>query len=235
MDDIAAVVPGAGSVGEVTGDAVPSLPVPVETPDLPEVPAPVPPPPAPKPPPPSAPSAAEGAARGYSDSAGEGVTRAPPAAAEPGAFPDAAPRSEPDTRVVTRRPDRRSIGPAEAAPLPRWRAYVWPAVALRIGDALTPLLARLERFAAVQVPDVLGLLSPAAVPGFAGNDLPSERSGLLGQNLRSPPVVALSNEGMSLLAALLIWLLMALGLVALARLVVGEELFEVRRWRGHRS
>jgi hypothetical protein len=40
---------------------------------------------------------------------------------------------------------------------------------------------------------------------------------------------------MSLLVALLIGLLMALGLVALARLVVGEELFEARRWWGHRG
>lgn len=40
---------------------------------------------------------------------------------------------------------------------------------------------------------------------------------------------------MTLLATLLIGLLIALGLVALARLVIGEELFEARHWRGHRS
>jgi len=100
---------------------------------------------------------------------------------------------------------------------------------------LTPLLARFEGLAVVQVPDVFGLSPPSAASGSPGNDLPSKRSGLLGQDLRSPPVAAFAKEGMSLLAALLIGLLVALGLVALARLVVGEELFEARHWRGHRS
>ena len=98
-----------------------------------------------------------------------------------------------------------------------------------------PLLVSLDRFAAARLPNLFGLSSPSPAPGSAGSDLPSERSGLLGQNLRSPSIAALSKKGMSLLAALLIGLLMALGLVALARLFVGEELFEVKHWRGHRS
>jgi hypothetical protein len=98
-----------------------------------------------------------------------------------------------------------------------------------------PLLASLDRFAVTQLPGLFGLSLPPPAPRSVGSDLPSERSGLLGQNLRSPSVAALAEKGMSLLAALLIGLLMALGLVALARLFVGEELFEVRRWRGHRS
>lgn len=119
----------------------------------------------------------------------------------------------------------------------RWRAYVWPAFALRIGNALTPLLVSLDRLATAQLSDLFGLSSssPSLAPASAGKDPPAERSGLLGQNLRSPSVAALSKEGMSLLAVLLVGLLLALGGVALARLVVGEELFEVRRWRGHRS
>ena len=127
------------------------------------------------------------------------------------------------------------IGSAETAPLRHWRAYIWPAIALRVGDALQPLLARLDRFAGVQVPDVLGLLTPPVAPVSAGNDLPSKRSGLLGQDLQSPPKVALPEGGMGLFASLLIGLLMVVGLVALVRLVVGEELFEAGHWPGHRG
>lgn len=116
----------------------------------------------------------------------------------------------------------------------RWRAYVWPAIALRIRHALAPLLASLDGIAAARLPELFGLSSPSTVSASTGNDTPAERSGQLGQDLRSP-VAALSKQGMSLLAALLIGLLVALGGVALARLVVGEELFEARHWRGHRG
>lgn len=129
-------------------------------------------------------------------------------------------------------PGRGSVGPAETAPRRHWRAYVWPAIALRVGDALTPLLARLDGLVTGRVPDLFGLLAPSAVPGSGADDLSSERSGLLGQNLQSPPAAALSEERMGLLAVLLIGLLMAVGLVALARLVVGEELFEAGHWPG---
>jgi hypothetical protein len=40
---------------------------------------------------------------------------------------------------------------------------------------------------------------------------------------------------MGLLVVLLVVLLTGVGLVALARLVVGEELFETQHWRGHRG
>jgi hypothetical protein len=237
-DDVAALVPDAGSVAGAPTEALPDPPVP----DVPKVPTPVPLPSASKPPLPSAPTspapATDTVEAAVHDPGGEAKGRAlgtPSETEGPGVSPGPGASSEPGGRAAARRIVGRSIGPAETAPLRRWRAYVWPAIALRIGDALTPLLARLERFAAVQVPDVFGLSSPSAVPGSTWNDLPSKRSGLLGQDLRSPPVAALAKEGMSLLAALLIGLLMALGLVALARLVVGEELFEVRYWRGHRS
>jgi len=98
-----------------------------------------------------------------------------------------------------------------------------------------PLLARLDGFVDVHVPDVLGLLSPPAVSGSVGAARPSERPGLSSQDPRSPVEAALSGEGMGLLATVLIGLLMAVGLVALARLVVGDDLFEARHWRGHRG
>jgi hypothetical protein len=139
---------------------------------------------------------------------------------------------DPGERADVRIPGPGSIGPAETAPLRHWRAYVWPAFALRVGDALTPLLARLDGLVTGRAPDLFGLLAPSAIPGSAGDDLSSERSGLLGQNLQSPPAATLSEERMGLLAILLIGLLMAVGLVALARLVVGEELFEAGHWPG---
>jgi len=241
-DDVATLVTGAGSVVEAPTDELPDLPVPVDVPDVPKVPSPAPPPSASKPPLPSAPTssapATDTAEAAVHDPDGEARERGLATPSETEGF-DVAPgpgaSGEPGGRAAAQRIVGGSIGPAETATLRRWRAYVWPAIALRIGDALTPLLARLERFAAVQMPVVFSLSSPSAVLDSAGNDLPSKRSGLLGQNLRSPSVAVLAKEGMSLLAALLIGLLMALGLVALARLFVGEELFEARRWRGHRS
>ena len=88
-----------------------------------------------------------------------------------------------------------------------------------------PLLARLDDFFGA---DGFGLLSPPAVPGSVGGiELFSERPGQ--PSLQSPSETPLPEGGMGLLAALLIGLLMVVGLVALARLVVGEELFETRR------
>jgi hypothetical protein len=237
-DDVTAIVPDAGSVTEAATEVLPDLPVPSEVPDVPKVPTPVPLPSASKPPaptsPPPATDTAEAAAHGH-DGEAERVMGASSEAEAPGASPGPGASSEPGGHAGAQRIVGGSIGPAETAPLRHWRAYVWPAIALRIRDALMPLLASLDGFAAAQLPDLFGLSPPSPAPGSAGNDLPSERSGLLGQNLRSPSVAALSKKGMSLLAGLLIGLLMALGLVALARLFVGEELFEARRWRGHRS
>jgi hypothetical protein len=239
-NDMATPVPDAGSVTETPINALPDLPVPVEVPGVPKAPSPVPLPPASKLPPPSTPTspapatdAVEEAVHDLGGGAGKRGIETPAEAEGPGVSPGPDARSEPGGRA--RRTVGRSIDPAETAPLRRWRAYVWPAIALRIGDALAPLLTRLDRLAAVRVPDVFGLLFPSAVPASAGNDLPSKRSGLLGQDLQSPPVASLTEKGMSLLAALLIGLLMAVGLVALARLAVGEELFETGRWRGHRG
>jgi hypothetical protein len=239
-DDVAPIVPDAGSVTEAPTEALPDLPVPIVVPDVPEVPHPVPLPSASKPPastaPPPAADTVESAAHGLGGEAKERVVGPSPEAEVAGDSPGPGAISKPGGHPGAQRIAGGSIGPAETAPLGRWRAYVWPAIALRIRDALVPLLASLDRFAAAQLRDLFGLSSPFLAPGSAaGSDLPSERSGLLGQNLRSPPAAALAEEGMSLLAALLIGLLMALGLVALARLFVGEELFEARHRRGHRS
>lgn len=238
-DDIATVVSDVGSVTEAPAKALPGLPVPVEVPELPPVRTPVPLPSVPKPPPPSTPPAPPatdaGEAQGLGDGAREVVTRAPSEAEGPGVLPAPKTRSEPGRTADIGIPGRGSVGASEMAPPRHWRTYVWPAIALHVGDALRPLLARFGGFTGVDLPDAFGLLAPSAVPASAGNDLPPERSGLLGQDLQSPPEAALPEEGMGLLATLLIGLLMAVGLVSLARLVVGEELFEAGHWPGHRG
>jgi hypothetical protein len=118
----------------------------------------------------------------------------------------------------------------------RWRAYVWPAMALRIEDALAPLLTRLDGFVDVVVlPDALETFTSSALSdsvGLAGPPVGVESPS--GETRPSSgPIVP--EEEMGLLATLLVALLTAMGLVALARLVVGEDLFERRHWRGHRG
>jgi hypothetical protein len=218
---VAADVAAVTSEVEAATNALPGPPVPIETPDVPKVPVPS---PSVAPPPPSVPGVAE-----------EGVERTAPARTErPAVVPNPDALGEPAAGPVSRKPDRRSIGPAEAAPPLRWRAYVWPAIALRVGDVLKPLLAPMDSLAHLRMPDVFGLFSSSAVHGSVGIDHPKKRSGLLGQDRQSPGL-ALPENGTGLVAALLIGLLLAVGLVALARLVVGEELFEGRYWRGHRG
>jgi hypothetical protein len=232
-DVVAAADPGA--VTEAATKALPGLPVPVETPDLPKVPLPPPPPSAPKMASPSAVTEpAEATVRDLGGGAGEGVPAAAPGTERPAAPSDPGAGGEPDAQAVSQGSDRRPIDPVETAPVRRWRAYVWPAIALRFGDALAPLLSRLDGLVPAEMPDVVSLLSPPAASGPADVDRPARRSGLLGQNLQSPSGPSLPAGGMGLLAALLIGLLMAVCLVSLARLVVGEELFEASHWRGHR-
>lgn len=232
-DDVVAVTSEVESVTEAATKALPSAPVPIETPDVPKAP---PPPAVSKPPPSSAPPPASPAEAPVRDlgKKPEGVTRVAPETGEPAALVGSGARSEPDAPATKRGPDKSSIGPAETAPLLRWRAYVWPAIALRVGDALKPLLGPLDDLVRVHVPDVFELISSPVAHGSVEVKPPAERSGLLGQDRQSPGL-ALPGDGMDLVAALLIGLLMAVGLVALARLVVGEELFESRYWRGHRG
>jgi hypothetical protein len=118
----------------------------------------------------------------------------------------------------------------------RWRAYVWPAVALRIEDAVAPLLTRLDGFVEVGVlPDALETFTSSALSDsvvLAGPPVGVESpSG----DARPSSGPALPEGEMGVLATLLVALLTAMGLVALARLVVGEDLFERRHWPGHRG
>ena len=99
-----------------------------------------------------------------------------------------------------------------------------------------PLLAGLDGLVDVQAPDVLGLsFSPSVLSGSVGVDRPPGRVDPPSLDRQSSPGFALTEERLSLLATLLIGLLAVVGLVSLARLVVGEELFEPRHWRGHRG
>lgn len=102
---------------------------------------------------------------------------------------------------------------------------------------MRPLLAGLDGLVDVQAPDLLGLsFSPTALSSSVGIDPSSGRVDPPSRDRQSAsPGFALSDEKLSLLATLLIGLLAVVGLVSLARLVVGEELFEPRYWRGHRG
>jgi hypothetical protein len=241
-DDVAEAGAKAGAVTEAATNALPPLPVPVDPPDVPEIPAPAPPPsgskPPPAPPPPA--SSVTDVVRGVAGGAGEtakGVApaQAPSVAEGPGALPDSG--DEPDARAVEDRSGRRKTDPMERASPLRWRAYVWPAVALRVEAAVRPLLVGLGDLTDVQAPDLLGLsFSPSALSGSVGIDRPSVRVDPPNLDRQSSsPGFALSDEKLSLLATLLIALLGVVGLVSLARLVIGEELFEPRHWRGHRG
>ncbi|HKO38618.1 MAG TPA: hypothetical protein VJU14_09645 [Solirubrobacterales bacterium] len=155
----------------------------------------------------------------------------------PAASPDPSAHSEPSAGAVTGNPGQRSIGPAETPSVGRWRAYVWPAIALRIEDAVAPLLTSLDRFVEVRVlPDALvEAFAPSALFDSVGLAGPPVRHESPAGDSRPSSGPALPEEEMGLLATLLVALLTAMGLVALARLVVGEDLFERRHWRGHRG
>lgn len=238
-DDVAGVTSEVESVTEAVTGALPDTPVPIETPGVPKVPPP-PPPSASKPPPralssPSATNAVETAVRDLDGGAGE-AARATSEVEGASDFASPGTSGEPGVRAGGEgRPGKHSIGPAAAAPPLRWRAYVWPAIALRVGDAVRPLLASIGGLTRIRVPDVFGLFSSPEVPGSTGIDRPSKRSGQLGQDLQSPSAIPLPSDGMGFVAAVLIGLLVMVGLLALTRLVVGEELFEGRHWRGHRG
>jgi len=159
-----------------------------------------------------------------------------PEAGGPSALPaPTSDSSKPSRDGVAQRSGRTSVGRAEAAPLYRLRAYVWPAIALRLRVALEPL-GRLDDFVdGAPVPDVLELLSPATFSGVIGVNRSSGSPAQPNQSPRSLSEIGLPEEELGLLATLLIVLLGAVCLVALARLVVGEDLFEARYWRGHRG
>ncbi len=143
-----------------------------------------------------------------------------------------------DTDGVARGTSRRdapSVRRAVTAPLQRLLAYVWPAIALGpIREALAIPLARglksLEK--AISLP-ILGLdRSLALQPGnveSSGGPKPAAPSP---KPSSSPPfpfnAVTPDGGGMSLLVTLVTALAVLVGVVALARLTVGEDLFSTR-------
>ena len=122
-----------------------------------------------------------------------------------------------------------------AAPLSRWLAYVWPAIALGpVGEALTMTwalrLTRLERAFPLPASGILGSLSlptGAAGPGDASQPSPASRGA---EASRPGPLDRLTPHGggMSLLVTAITVLAALIGVVALARLAVGEDLFSSR-------
>jgi outer membrane biosynthesis protein TonB len=153
------------------------------------------------------------------ESAGAGSARTNGAARPPGAPGHLAP----------------SIRRAVTAPLRRLAAYVWPAIALGpIGEAFAiPLTTRLERLErSVSLP-MLGLAPPLS--SLSGNvevgSAPERIAPAPGPSSSPPfPLNALAPDGggMSLLVTMATALAVLIGVVALARLTVGEDLFSTR-------
>jgi len=131
-----------------------------------------------------------------------------------------------------------SVESAEAAPLSRWFAYVWPAIVLGHTGTLAALLARWE---SANLPPALTSLSASdavrLLPRLLGITGESDAPTLSKQpvtptgSLAPPPVApAPANGGMSLFLTIITSLLALVGLIALARLTVGEEFFSSLRW-----
>lgn len=249
--DLSLTVPEAGPVPEAPSISLPSPPDPVAPPVVPEPPAQLPLPQAPKPAPPAAPApgaglptvheAADGLGKAVgavtgvpSEAVGASAVEKPSSGA--GGLVAATPRSQPRVSILAQNPSGSSVGSAEAAPPPRLLAYVWPAIALSFAAPLVSLLDRWGEDVGGVLLDASGLLPRLlAVASAVGLNPPPGQTGVAGRADQSPPGLHLPDGGLSLLMALSMGLLIAVGLVALARLLVGEELFEPRRWRSHRG
>jgi hypothetical protein len=117
------------------------------------------------------------------------------------------------------------------AALPRWFAYVWPAIALgQTRQVFAALLARREHATSRPVSDVARSLFQ--LRGITGNDDVSTISEQSATPNSPPPYVgsAPRGGGMSLFLTMVTSLLALIGLIALARLAVGEEFFSFLRW-----
>ncbi len=127
-------------------------------------------------------------------------------------------------------PRARSIRPAVAAPLRELLAYVWPAVALGpIGRALATRLVELERALSLQS----AAARPPVLPSSNGpvpSDVPrpSPTSTAQPADPDAAPLFSPHGGGMSLLVTLITVMASLVGLVALARLTVGEDFFSTR-------
>jgi len=132
------------------------------------------------------------------------------------------------------------VGTARSADaiLPRWFAYVWPAIALgRTGKVLAALLARWEGATSLPASDIAPSTDIVRRlfqrRGITGNDAASaisEHSAVSDSPFAARSVGPVSGGGMSLFLTMVTSLLALIGLIALARLVVGEEFFSFLRW-----
>lgn len=127
-------------------------------------------------------------------------------------------------------PDAR---PVKAVPLPRWLAHVWPAIALvKTVKVLAVLLARWEGATSVTgsgdtqraTSQLVGITGNSGVLGLSKQSVASH------DRLGSPTLApAPASGGMSLFLTMITLLLTLIGLIALARLAVGEEFFSLLR------
>ncbi len=124
-----------------------------------------------------------------------------------------------------------SVRPGVAAPLRHLVAYVWPAIALgQGGEALMMQLARLEGATLLSMPGVARLLSLLTGNPAASGAPELPRRSATPDASRSTPFGSLVSHGggMSVLATMITVLAALVGVVALARLTVGEDLFSSR-------
>lgn len=124
-------------------------------------------------------------------------------------------------------PGARSLRPAVAAPLRELLAHVWPAIAL--GPIGGVLLGQAEALVPVLLPDAPGLTrsfqssDAAGTPG-GPSPMPAAQTARPDSDLFFLP----HSGGMSFLAAVVMVLASLVGVVALARLTVGEDFFSLR-------
>lgn len=159
------------------------------------------------------------------------VAQAPPRAGavapEQGASADRVVGASPPIRSSG--PGARSVRPAVAAPLRELLAYVWPAIALGpVGSILLPQLALLERRLPPAGVGARALLPPLPGGGPAGPAPGPSVPSAVADPSDAAPFYASHEGGMSLLVAVITVLAALIGLVALARLAVGEDFFSMR-------
>ncbi len=114
--------------------------------------------------------------------------------------------------------------------MPRWLAHVWPAVSLGpAARALAVLLPDLVGASAPPMPDPARLFTQVLGVAASGGSALSEPAPMP-HSSRPDPYSDLmpSSGGMSLFATVLTVLAALIGVVALARLTVGEEFFSMR-------
>lgn len=117
------------------------------------------------------------------------------------------------------------------AAVPRWLAYVWPAIALgRTGKILAAVLAGGEGATSFPIPAVAqSLFRPRGITGTNDASAISGQSATPKSPLGAPSVDPVPGGGMNLFLTMVTLLLALIALIALARLVIGEEFFSSLR------